>query len=321
MRRTVRRMRTTYGVLVGLSVGLAAACAVSTEQAGDDAGNAVDAAGNTDGTQPKKDAQPPIDSSSNADAASDVQTVDVFDAGTPLPPIVYGHTPDTLYTFDTSTHAITQVAAFSGCTEGTITQVIDLAIDSQMNAFVTTFDGFYSLNLTTAECSLIQTGNYPNSLSFVPVGTLDPLVEALVGYFGGTYTRIDTTSGAMTSVGTLSGGYASSGDIVSVKGGGSFLTVTGNGCGDCLLQVDPSTGDLIQDYGSLPHGAVYGLAYWAGVVYGFDQGGDVFSITGGGDAGLVTSDIVSDGGVMWWGAGSTTIAPATSPDGGDISTQ
>jgi hypothetical protein len=316
-------MRTTWRVIVGLAAGLVAACAANAEQQDDDAGPALDASGNADSTQPKKDAQAANDGSSGntTDAASDVQTVDVFDAGPPLAPIVYGHSPDTLYTFDTSTQAITQVAAFSGCTQSTLTQVIDLAIDSQMNAFVTTFDGFYSLDLMTAECSLIQTGSYPNSLSFVPAGTLDPLVDALVGYFGGTYSRIDTTSGAITSVGTLSGGYASSGDIVSVKGGGSFLTVTGNGCGDCLLQVDPSTGDLIQDYGSLPHGAVYGLAYWAGALYGFDQGGDVFSITGGGDAGLVTSDIVSDGGVMWWGAGSTTLAPAAAPDGGEIATQ
>ncbi len=109
---------------------------------------------------------------------------------------------------------------------------------------------------------------------------------------------------------------------MSVAGGGSFLTVTGNGCGDCLLQVDPKTGDMIQNYGALPHGAVYGLGYWAGTLFGFDANGDVFSINGGGDAGLVTTDItIGDGGVTWWGAGSTTIAPATALDGGAIATQ
>jgi len=35
----------------------------------------------------------------------------------------------------------------------------------------------------------------------------------------------------------------------------------------------------------------------------------------------VTSDLVADGGLVWWGAGSTTIAPATSADGGAIATQ
>ena len=178
------------------------------------------------------------------------------------------------------------------------------------------------LDLQTAACTLIKAGAYPNSLSFVPVGTLDPNLEALVGYFGNSYVRVNAGTGVTSVVGTLSGGYMSSGDIVSVEGGGSFLTVTGNGCGDCLLQVDPKTGDMIQNYGALPHGSVYGLGYWAGTLFGFDANGDVFSIGGGGDAGLVTSDItIGDGGVTWWGAGSTTIAPAAALDGGAISTQ
>ncbi len=317
-------MKTAALVVFGLSSVFGIACATSIgEQTGDDAGTGTDAAGQVDASGSKKDAQTGSDGSTNVNEASDdAQTTDVVDAGPPLNPIVYGHSPDTLYTFDTQTRTLTKVAAFSSCTQGLTAQVIDLAIDSQMNAFVTTFDGFYSLDLTTAQCTLVKTGTYPNSLSFVPVGTLDPSVEALVGYVGGSYVRIDPSTGNITSAGTLSGGYASSGDIVSVKGGGSFLTVTGNGCGDCLLQVNPATGDLVQSYGALPHGAVYGLAYWAGTLYGFDQGGDVFSITGGdGDAGLVTTDIVADGGVMWWGAGSTTVAPVTSLDGGAISTK
>jgi hypothetical protein len=309
---------------LALSCLLVIACASPTgpEDQNDSGAPVLDAAPSKDAST-KKDAQSTTDAATPlGDAATlDAQSADEPDAIAPKA-VVFGHTPDTLYSYDVTTSAVTLVGAFTNCTQGTAAQVIDLAIDSQMNAYVTTFDGFYSLDLQTAACTLIKAGAYPNSLSFVPVGTLDPNLEALVGYFGNTYVRVNVGTGVTSTVGTLSGGYASSGDIVSVSGGGSFLTVTGNGCGDCLLQVDPKTGDMIQNYGALPHGAVYGLGYWAGTLFGFDANGDVFSIGGGGDAGLVTSDImIGDGGVTWWGAGSTTIAPAAALDGGAIATQ
>jgi hypothetical protein len=165
--------------------------------------------------------------------------------------------------------------------------------------------------------------SYPNSLSFVPAGTLDPNAEALVGYQGATYVQINTTSGAITNVGGLTGGYQSSGDIVSVIGGGTFLTVNGNNCGDCLLQVNPTTGDMIQNYGSVNHASVFGLAFWAGTVYGFDDGGQVFSIDV--TNGMVTTNDIPvpnpPAGLEFWGAGSTTSAPAKAADGGGIPVQ
>ncbi len=303
--------------------GIFAACAVSVPDENDAGGPATsDASNSADVQATKKDAASAIDSSVPIGDAGASDATDVFEAGPPPKPIVYMHSPDTLFSFDPTTRALTTIAKFSGCSQSTNpTTALDMAIDSQMNAFVTTVDGLYKLDLTTAECTLVLEGGYPNSLSFVPAGTVDPQVEALVGYAGASYERIDTTSGNISSIGTLSGGYASSGDIVSVTGGGSFLTVTGNGCGDCLLQVDPSTGDLVQNYGALPHGAVYGLGYWGGALYGFDANGDVFAIGTGGDGGLAVDDIVIDGGTMWYGAGSTTIAPVTGVDGGAISTQ
>jgi hypothetical protein len=142
----------------------------------------------------------------------------------------------------------------------------------------------------------------------------------LVGYKESTYIRIDTTTGAITTVGQLTGGYTSSGDIVSVIGGGTFLTVKGDGCeaSDCLLQVNPATGDIIQNYGSVNHSDVFGIAYWAGTVYGFDDTGDVFSITFPSGK-LVTTAIPFSGapsGLVFYGAGSTTSAPVESADGG-----
>ena len=227
--------------------------------------------------------------------------------------VVYAHSPSVLYKLDPITKAVTTVGPFSGgCSS-----IIDLAIDEASNGFVTTSNGVYKLNLKTAACTLIASGSYPNSLSFVPKGTLDPSVEALVGYVGATYVRINTTTGQVTNVGGLTGGYSSSGDIVSVKNGGTFLTVTGPSCADCLLQVNPKTGAMVQNYGTVNHSAVYGLAFWAGALYGFDNAGELFEINASGN-GIKTTPINVQGGLQFWGAGSTTSAPPTDKDGGGI---
>jgi hypothetical protein len=240
----------------------------------------------------------------------------------PVPtPVVYAHSADTLYRLDPASTQVAVVGPFSGgCSS-----VIDLALDSSSNAYVTTSGDLWKLDLTTAVCTHISSGSYPNSLSFVPKGTVDPNAEALVGYVGSTYIHINTTTGAVTNVGTLSGGYTSSGDIVSVIGGGTFLTVKDgpHGCDDCLLQVNPTNGDLIQDYGSVNHADVFGLAFWAGTAYGFDNAGDVFSI-GWQNGALVTADITVPNPppmLSFWGAGSTTSAPPVSADGGGLPIQ
>ena len=112
------------------------------------------------------------------------------------PAQVWGHSPDTLYEVDPDTKAVSVIGKFSGCT-----QVIDVALDSTSNMFVTTQDGLYSVDKTSAKCTHIADGSYPNSLSFVPAGTVDPSVEALVGYVGDSYVRIDTGTGKMTTIG------------------------------------------------------------------------------------------------------------------------
>jgi hypothetical protein len=242
------------------------------------------------------------------------------EAGTPVA-LIYAQSADTLYRLDANSKQVAVVGPFTGgCSS-----IIDIAIDSNSNGYVTTSSDLWKVDLQTAACTNIASGNYPNSLSFVPKGTLDPNVEALVGYVGSTYIRINTTTGAVQNVGALTGGYTSSGDIVSVIGGGTFLTVKGGkgNCNDCLLQVDPKTGDLVQNYGSVNHVDVFGLAFWAGTAYGFDSGGEVFSISVQNGT-LVTTNIPVPNpppGLQFWGAGSTTAAPPTSADGGGIPIQ
>ncbi|MCC6522796.1 MAG: hypothetical protein IT373_09060 [Polyangiaceae bacterium] len=226
---------------------------------------------------------------------------------------VFGHSASQLYMLDPVSKAVTTVGTFSGCSS-----VIDIALDKDGAIYATTFDGLYRIDKTNAACTFVSSGGYPNSLSFVPVGTVDPNVEALVGYQGDTYVRIDTSSGNVSTIGAIGGGYTSSGDIVSVIGGKTYLTAFGTGCPtDCLLEVNPTTGAMVHNYGLLTgYDNVFGLAFWGGAAYGFTDAGQLFQIDFAGN-GVTTSPIAIPGapaGLSFWGAGSATSAPVIIPN-------
>jgi hypothetical protein len=292
-----------------------------TSQARD---SGVDARGNRDtGSGATNDAFASPDGSSTHDSGTppptdagplpDAGVTHHDSGGLPQVAIVYGQSGTVLYALNPTTDAVKAVGLFIGCDS----DVIDIALDKDSHMYATTFGGVYTINTSNAACTLIASGTtYPNSLSFVPAGTLDPTEEALVGYQGSSYVQIDTTSGAITNVGSLGDTYTSSGDIVSVIGGGTYLTVTGGTdctASDCLVEVNPATGALITNYGSVQHSAVYGLAFWAGNVYGFDSGGDLFRVGFPDAGGLAITKIPIPNapiGLSFNGAGSTTAAPS-----------
>jgi hypothetical protein len=227
---------------------------------------------------------------------------------------VFGHSADTLYRLDPETKNVSVVGTFAGCSK-----VIDIALDEASNLYATSFEALYEVDKATAKCTEIAAGtSFPNSLSFVPKGTVDPNAEALVGYEGGDYVRIDVKTGQKSKIGSLGdANLVSSGDVVSVKGGATYLTVkspkTGNACEklDCLVEIDPATGKILKRWGSIEHANVFGLSFWAGKIYGFDDGGELFEVTFG-TTQLATKPIgipQKPPSLSFWGAGSTTSAP------------
>ncbi len=220
---------------------------------------------------------------------------------------VFGHSALTLYRVDAKTKAVQTVGNMS-CG---FSSVIDLAINKQGEIYATTSSSLVKVDKTTAKCTLIKSGDsYPNSLSFVPAGTVFPDKEALVGYQGSTYVVIDTVTGAITTKGALTGGYTSSGDIVSVIGAGTYLTVKGKECNDndCLVEVNPTTGDLIKKIGSANHADVFGLAYWANQLYGFTSEGQMFTYDLATNKTTDVSIPNAPFALSFYGAGSSTCA-------------
>ncbi|HQP39411.1 MAG TPA: hypothetical protein PLI95_29715 [Polyangiaceae bacterium] len=69
---------------------------------------------------------------------------------------------------------------------------------------------------------------------------------------------------------------------------------------------------MVKNWGDVGYGSVFGLAFWAGSVYGFSDDGDLFEITF--DGGKLKTAVIPTGGpsdLSFWGAGSTTAAPLT----------
>lgn len=244
------------------------------------------------------------------EAGADADPIFTRDSG-PIGPAaeVYGETPAALYRVNPISKGVEKIGTFQGCI-----YVNDIALDHDSNLYGVTATQLYLIDTNTARCTPISSGSFPNSLSFVPAGTLDS-VEALVGYEGGDYVRVDVQTGKKTKVGDLGGGFVSSGDIVSVIGGKTFLTVKGNGCNDCLAEVDPKTGALVRNWGALGHADVFGLAFWGGKLYGFASDSTLFEVSlSMGSA--TTTDIPIPNqppGIAWAGAGSTTSAPLEVP--------
>jgi hypothetical protein len=191
--RMVVRVRTC-----GLLFFALGGCGTSGGFAGTDGGysDASDAASVSDGGAPSFGA---------SDGSAPVQA----------PAEVFGHSADALYKLDPMTKKVELVGSFAGCDAA----VIDLAMNENADLFVVTPNTLYRVDKSTASCSRIASGSYPNSLSFVPKGTLDPNEEALVGFEFTNYVRIDSRTGQKQIVrtGALKDGLWSSGDIVSVR--------------------------------------------------------------------------------------------------------
>lgn len=223
---------------------------------------------------------------------------------------VFGHSKSALFRLDPETKAVGNVGPFSGASN-----IEDIALDKDSNLYGTNAEGLYSIDKVTAECTLIAAGDYPNSLSFVPAGTLDPNQEALVGFLDDQYVRINVGTGSITPIGSpWNNDFISSGDVVSVKNGPTYLTIKDAPgqptvtCKDCLVEINPATGTIIQSFGPLGYEKVFGTAFWAGSVYGFTNQGELFEITIQNGT-PITTLITTPDGLSFWGAGSTTSAP------------
>lgn len=287
-------MRPTRVIAAIAAVALAA-CGFS----GIGGGASSDAGPSTDGSV---EGSTPIDSStpdSSVDAPVDAPS-DSNDGGLAA---VYGHTTTELYRMDPTTKAFALVGPLAGCAG-----MSDIAVDKDGNIFGVGTD-LYTIDSSTGACTKIANGPQPFTLTFVPAGTVDVGVEALVAFSNSSYVRVNPTTGAVTTIApAVIAPYSPSGDIVFYDGK-AYVSVDGPSCDDCLLEVSPVDGHIVKNLGDIGRTDVYGLGAWGGKLYGFLGDGDTCEITITGSS--VSSTIVPNAikPASWIGGGSTTRAP------------
>lgn len=248
------------------------------------------------------------------------------DGGKP-PGRIYAHTATTLYLFDPLISKLTRIGPFS-CLHAS-DRMLDIALDRDGVMYGTSDDGFLKISPVDASCTYVKedpAAGYPNSLSFVPIGTVDSTREALVGYqfqggYATSYVRIDT-NGEITPIGDLNAPgatvrYRSSGDLIALirNGNKAYLTVKSLPMGgddetDYLAEIDPTSGRILSILGDMGQKDLYGFAQWAGTGYGFDGAGHILEVNLATGASEVLMTLTEDGGVeSWYGAGVTTDSP------------
>jgi hypothetical protein len=263
----------------------------------------------------------------------------VLPDGTKPPGRVYAHTRDELYLYDPLAKKLTNRGKF-GCLktrDAEKDRVLDLAIDRDGVIYATSDYGLLKItNPDDASCTYVReanTGLYPNSLAFVPIGTVDATKETLVGYTfesqndgpATVYTKIELPSGFTVAIGNLNPPGAtvrwrSSGDILSTirNGDKAYLTVhklkadgTDDVGTDSLAEVNPTTGVIIKIIGDTKATQLYGFGQWAGTGYAFSGNGDVVAVdlATGAAARVFSLPTEAGSGEVWFGAGVTTDAP------------
>jgi hypothetical protein len=221
-------------------------------------------------------------------------------------PAVYAHTASELYKVDPDKLTIALVAPFKW--PGVADQMTDIALDRKGKMIGISYTTIYSVDPKTAVCTELATlsgGSDFNGLSFIAAETADGKEILLAASGSGVVSEIDPATGKSKAVGNYAG-PGSSGDIVSVKGLGTFATVKGGLFGnDWLARLDVLGGYKATLVGDTGFQNVWGLGFWKKKFYGFTDGKQFITI----DTKTGKGTLVSSSGATWWGAGVTTVAP------------
>jgi hypothetical protein len=170
----------------------------------------------------------------------------------------------------------------------------------------------YRVDTQTAVTTRAGSGELPqefNGLSFVPsveaFGIEGPDVLIAGRNADGAIFSIDVTTGVPTQIGDMGPQFATSGDIVAVRGFGIVATSSGGALTDALVRLAPNTFAATVIGTGTGFYRIWGVGFWRGEVFGFTDGGEFLTI----DTTTGAGTLVENNGVLWWGAAVTTLAP------------
>ncbi|MCK5796863.1 MAG: hypothetical protein KAI47_06765 [Deltaproteobacteria bacterium] len=231
--------------------------------------------------------------------------------------IVWAHSSDDLYRFDPVTRTVTKVGAFNGDGASMGFGMTDLAVNAQGQIYGIGRGYVYQVNPNTAAVTRVFGDGkvQGNALTFVPAGEYESGEVLVVGFSrvvaGHTVSvlaKIDLVAQTQKDIMTIADGCATSGDVVSVKKLGTYVTLR---CldapgSDVLARLDVKQGTATR-VGAIGFSAVFGLGFWCDSFYGFTDRAELIAIDPKNGSGTLITN--QTGANSFWGAGVTTTAP------------
>jgi len=208
--------------------------------------------------------------------------------------------------------------------------VNDIAMTSDGRLFAITKTFIYEVNFKTVKATKVTQVQGATKLPPMVALTFEKSGKLLGSNIDGSLYRIYYKSGTGKPQGTVEklgeygSGMGSSGDLVAIKDG-SIFGVTHKGSGatkdnNKMIKVRLPGGSVNKNSLALAgcplgHGKVWGLAYWAGTIYGFTRGDNkdakMISIkpNGGDVTKTCTVKEIKTYPYQFWGAAVTPLAP------------
>jgi hypothetical protein len=265
--------------------------------------------GGTGGGDAAPDVAFPLDAGPRMDVGP------IRDGGPTLPAVVWAHSGRELFRFDPLTNRVTSVGVLNTTEDdvGDFFSMTDVAVRSDGALFGLGRGRVWRIDTETARCTTVAMEVQGVAMSFVPAGEISDQEELIVGYEDSNdrakLARVDLVAGTVVDLATFSGDCETSGDIASISGLGTFITLrcANDESQDFLATIDVMTA-TITIIGPTGVRGIWGLGFWAGVFYGFTDSGQLVEINAATGASTIIANEVgaADG---FWGAGVTTEAP------------
>jgi hypothetical protein len=248
----------------------------------DDTGGPGDSGGDSDApvdTGEPADSDPPIDE-------------------TGLPPVatapLYAHTSNTLFSVEPEapwTHL--RVGAFVDGSGVPVTDITDVAIDTDGIMYAVSFDKLYTVNPENGQVNEVGVAGPEdlNALTFLADGTL------LAGGGSNLY-QVDPSTGGFTQISSI-GDWSFAGDMVGLPDGLLYCAMSNESSGwESALVIYDIDRQTILHTGNTGTGSMYGFAYADGTLFGFNADGEILTI----DQSSGHATRVADTNEIWWGA-------------------
>jgi outer membrane protein assembly factor BamB len=220
---------------------------------------------------------------------------------------VYAHDLTNLHGFGQDDGVLVGIAGF--WQEGILDPVFvnEIAVASDGTVYASAMGQLFRIDGATGE--LVWVANFPlggafgTGMAFVPAGVVDADHETLLGVRNDHLYKIDTATGALTSLGPYGGSIGmvtATGDISWVEGIGLVGIIPGPATNNMLARIDPSTMAVTPIGVMTGYLNIAGLASIGGELWAFSELGEILSVNvSTGTATLVITDETSD---TWSGA-------------------